>query len=65
MKWRSDNTGNLYQDGNEWKLRFSRGEMKTVVSRQHFFSVAPSRSHVPGTTTAGLGDLRGFGGERR
>ena len=32
-----------------------------VVSRQRFFSVAPDRSHVIGTTMADLGELRGFG----
>ena len=37
----------------------------SVVSRRHFFSVAPDWRHVTGTTMAALGDLRGFGGERR
>jgi hypothetical protein len=37
----------------------------TVVSRRHFFFVAPDWRHVTGTMMAALGDLRGFVGERR
>jgi hypothetical protein len=34
-----------------------------VVSRRHFFSVAPDWSHATGTMMVALGDLRGFVGE--
>jgi hypothetical protein len=37
----------------------------TVVSRRHFFFVAPDWRHVTGTMMAALGGLRGFVGERR
>jgi hypothetical protein len=37
----------------------------TVVSRRHFFSVAPNWCHVTGMMRADLGKLRGFVGERR
>ena len=36
-----------------------------VVSRRHFFFVAPDWRHVTGTMMAALGGLRGFVGERR
>jgi bacteriocin-like protein len=42
-----------------------QGSGKTVVSRRHFFSVAPDWRHVTGTMMAALGDLRGFVGGRR
>jgi hypothetical protein len=35
----------------------------SVVSRRHFFSVAPDWSHATGTMMVALGDLRGFVGE--
>jgi hypothetical protein len=37
----------------------------SVVSRRHFFFVAPDWRHVTGTMMAALGGLRGFVGERR
>jgi len=39
--------------------------MLSVVSRRHFFFVAPDWRHVTGTMMAALGGLRGFVGERR
>src|SRR5689334_15214075 len=36
----------------------------TVVSRRHFFSVAPDWRHVPATMMVDLAGLRGFVGER-
>ena len=41
------------------------GTYYTVVSRQHFFSVAPDRCHVTVTRVSDSGDLRGFGDARR
>ena len=46
------------QEFNEWYN-------KAVVSRRHFFFVAPDWRHVTGTMMAALGGLRGFVGERR
>ncbi len=40
-------------------------EILAVVSRRHFFFVAPDWRHVTGTMMAALGGLRGFVGERR
>jgi hypothetical protein len=42
---------------------FSAQECNSVVSRRHFFSVAPDWSHATGTMMVALGDLRGFVGE--
>ena len=41
------------------------GDERAVVSRRHFFFVAPDWRHVTGTMMAALGGLRGFVGERR
>ena len=39
-------------------------EAGTVVSRRHFFSMAPDWRHVRATMMVDLADLRGFVGER-
>jgi hypothetical protein len=44
---------------------FGHAYERPVVSRRHFFFVAPDWRHVTGTMMAALGDLRGFVGERR
>ena len=51
-------------DGGPRKF-FSSVSNFTVVSRRHFFFVAPDWRHVTGTMMAALGGLRGFVGERR
>jgi hypothetical protein len=48
------------------KLREKGTDLKfTVVSRRHFFSMAPDWRHVRATMMVDLADLRGFVGERR
>jgi len=48
-----------------WPRWFPRREFQTVVSRRHFFSMAPDWRHVRATMMVDLADLRGFVGERR
>jgi len=56
---------NFFADLGKLLLMFSAGlETDTVVSRRHFFSVAPDWRHVTGTMMAASGDLRGFVSER-
>ena len=43
----------------------ARLNIRSVVSRRHFFFVALDWRHVTGTMMAALGGLRGFVGERR
>ena len=55
-----------WQDvADELRQVFVKGEKALpVVSRRHFFFVAPDWRHVTGTMMAASGDLRGFVSER-
>jgi integrase len=47
MTWRSDNTGNLYQKGEEWWIRFSRNEIKNGGSKKGAYDVKVISDLVP------------------
>ena len=56
---------NLTPEGADKAAETLNSSFLTVVSRRHFFFVAPDWRHVTGTMMAALGGLRGFVGERR
>jgi len=47
MIWRGDNTGNLYCEGEEWRIRFSPGQMKSAGAKKEKYDVSVTAELAP------------------